>query len=117
MLPASERVAIREMLDAARKILEFMSDRRRRDLDEDEQLSLAVQRLFEILGEAAKKVGPTTRSQASDIKWKEIAGMRDRLAHAYSEVDLNIVWVSVTVELPPLVAALEYLLAASDPTS
>lgn len=115
MLQDKERIALQDMLDAARKAQAFMAGRSRQDLAEDEKLSLAVQRLLEILGEAAKKVTKETRAQASDIKWRKISGMRDKLSHAYSEVDLDIVWATVSDELPPLVVAIEALLAAAGP--
>jgi uncharacterized protein with HEPN domain len=65
----------------------------------------------EIIGEAAKKVSPTTRSRADSIPWQEIAGMRDRLIHAYFDVNLDLLWNTVNDDLPPLIADLEAILA------
>jgi len=103
------------MLDAARKAQRLIAGRRRDDLDEDEQLSLALQRLIEIIGEAAKKVSGETRTLATSIEWAAITGMRDRLIHAYFDVNLNLVWDTVTEDLPPLMAALESLLTTEPP--
>lgn len=111
MLPAEDRVPLQHKLDAARKAQTWSAGRDREALTVDEQLSLALQRLIEILGEAAKKVSEPTRSQAADIPWRAIAGMRNRLIHAYFDVDLDILWNTVVEDLPPLIAALEALLA------
>ena len=79
--------------------------------DADEKLALALVRLLEILGEAAKGVSPDFRDAHPQIPWKLVAGARDRLIHGYFEVDLKIVWEIVTRDLPPLIAELERLLS------
>jgi len=88
----------------------MIAGRDRGDLSVDDQLSLALQRLIEIIGEAAKKVSAETRSKFADIKWAAIAGMRDRLIHAYFDVNLDLVWDTLIDDLPPLITALESLL-------
>jgi len=94
------------MVDAARKAVGFASSRSRGDLDDDEMLALALTRLLEIVGEAAKAVSETTRAQYQAIPWKAIAGTRDRLIHGYFDVDLDIVWQIVSEDLPALIAQL-----------
>lgn len=116
MLPVSDRVRAQHMLDASKKARAMTLERKREDLDTDEQLSLALQRLIEIIGEAAKKVSAETRSRSGEIKWAAIAGMRDRLIHAYFDVNLDTLWDTVTDDLPLLIAALEALLKTDAPT-
>lgn len=115
MLPREDRVRVQHMLDAARKARSLSAGRSRGDLGADEEFSLALQRLIEILGEAGKKVSAPTRSRTTDIPWKAIAGMRDRLIHAYFDVDLDILWDTVTEDLPTLMTALEALLKTEPP--
>jgi uncharacterized protein with HEPN domain len=105
-----DEVRLRHMLDAARKTLDFTNGRSRSDLDTDEQLTLAVVRLLEIIGEAAKKVTAETRRPHPEIPWREIASTRDRLIHGYFDVDLDVVWSIATGDLPGLVASLEAIL-------
>jgi uncharacterized protein with HEPN domain len=62
----------------------------------------AVVRSLEIMGEAAKRMPDEVRRRFARIPWKRMAGMRDKLIHEYSGVDLEIVWAVVTEELPPL---------------
>ena len=79
-------------------------------MDADEKLTLALVRLIEVLGEAAKGVSQTFRETHPEISWREIAGTRDRLIHGYFDVDLNIVWQIVTKDLPALILQLEKIL-------
>jgi uncharacterized protein with HEPN domain len=61
-----------------------------------------VVRSLEVMGEAAKRIPAMIRNKYPEIPWKRIAGMRDKLIHEYSGVDLEIVWEVVQTELPLL---------------
>ena len=60
---------------------------------------------FAVCREAAKRVPQTDRDRASDIPWRLMTGMRDRLVHDYINVRLDRVWSTVTVDLPALIPA------------
>lgn len=107
-----DEVWLRHMLDATRKALSFTHGRSRADLDTDEQLTLAIVRLLEIIGEAAKQVTTETRTAHPEIPWRQIAGTRDRLIHGYFNVDLDVVWSIATEDLPGLVGSLESILGS-----
>jgi len=100
------------MLDAANKAATFMQGRNRKDLDEDEILALALVRLLEIVGEAAKGISEDFRRKHPQVPWRLIAGTRDRLIHGYMDVNPDIVWNIVTEDLPPLIAELQRLVPA-----
>ena len=102
-----DAVRLQHMLDAAKKIAEFVKAKNRKDLDRDEKLAFALIRLLEIIGEAAKGVSDASRKSHPEIPWKEMTGTRDRLIHGYFDVDLDIVWQIVTVDIPKLVTVLE----------
>ncbi len=59
-------------------------------------------RSLEIIGEAAKQVPEDFRNQHPNVQWKSMAGMRDRLIHAYFGVDYEIVWDVVQTRIPEL---------------
>lgn len=111
MCKSEDDVRLRHMLDAARKAVEFTHLGRRADLDTDEKLALALLRLLEVLGEAAKSVSQECQHKHSAIPWRQIAGTRDRLIHGYFDVDLDIVWSIVSSDLPALIVQLESALA------
>ena len=102
---------LRHMLDAAREAVQFIQGKQRSDLDLDHKLALAIVRLLEIIGEAADNVSGDFCEQHPGIPWRKIAGTRNRLAHGYSDVDLDIVWQIITTQLPPLIAQLEQLVS------
>jgi uncharacterized protein with HEPN domain len=71
----------------------------------------AVVKAIEIIGEAVKKISDETRSQYSQIPWKDIAGMRDILVHNYWRIDSRVVWSTVQDGIPLLKTAITELAA------
>jgi uncharacterized protein with HEPN domain len=105
-----DRIRLQHMLDAAREALSFAANRTRPDLDQDRMLVLSLVKDVEIIGEAAAHVTDETQERYSEIPWISIVGMRNRLIHAYFDVDLDRVWDTVIDDLPPLVLELEKIL-------
>lgn len=110
-MPVSDAVRVRHILDAAREASAFVEGRSRSDLDADHMLGLALVRLLEIIGEAARGVSGTLREAHPEVAWNKMAGMRDRLIHGYFDVNLDIVWETVTRDLPLLIAEMEKITA------
>ena len=104
---------LRHMIQSAEAALRFVAGRTRPDLETDEMLLFAVVRAVEVLGEAASKVTSETRAAHGDIPWSAIVGMRNRLVHAYFEIDLDVVWTAATTEIPALLPRLQALAASS----
>lgn len=76
----------------------------------DDKTIFAVIRALEIIGEGVKKIPPKIRERYPEIPWKDMAGMRDKLIHDYHGVKVDIVWITVKEELPPLRPAFENIL-------
>ncbi|MBN2211363.1 MAG: DUF86 domain-containing protein [Sedimentisphaerales bacterium] len=98
------------MFDAVREAIDFSKDKTREDLNNNRQLSLALVRLLEIIGEAANGVSESLRNEHEHIPWKGMAGMRNRLIHGYWDINLDIVWQTIQQDLPLLASQLEVLL-------
>jgi uncharacterized protein with HEPN domain len=98
------------MLDFARKAVQFNKGRRRSDLDSNEMLAMATIHLVEMVGEASRSVSETSREKYPEIPWEQISGTRNRIAHGYIDVDLDIIWTIVTRDLPPLIVRLRRIL-------
>ena len=104
------RVTLAQMLDYAREAGELAQGRERADLDRERMLELAVLRVLEIIGEAATRLPDETRARHPDVPWGSIIGLRNRLIHVYDDVDLDIVWDILTLDVPDLVEKLERML-------
>lgn len=72
------------------------------DFLENETLKRAVVRSLEIIGEATKKIPADVKIKWNTIKWKHMAGMRDRLIHDYMGINYKIVWDVVKNIIPML---------------
>lgn len=97
------------MIDAAEAVRDFIADRTRSSLESDRMLAFALVRAIEIVGEAASKVSAATREAAPEIRWPLIVAMRNRLIHAYFDIDHEVVWKAATEELPELLPLLRNL--------
>lgn len=107
-------VYVGHMVDTANKATEFVQDLTREDFDNNELLRLSLTHLLQVIGEAARRVSPDFRAAHPQIDWKAIVGMRSKLVHDYLNVDEDIVWDTVTNELPSLIEELEKILSSND---
>ena len=107
-----DRWRLQHMIEAAESTQKFISGRERADLGRDQMLVFAIVRAIEIIGEAASKISEETRISHPAIPWKAIIGMRNRLVHAYFDIDASIVWVAVIEEIPVLLGQLKTLAAS-----
>ena len=106
-------IRLKHMLDAAREAVSFTEGNSREDFETDRKLVLSIVKSIEIIGEAARKLTTERRESHTDIPWQDIIGMRNRLIHAYFDINLDTVWDTVTNELPPLIEDLEEIIEGS----
>jgi len=100
-MPNPDIIRVRHMLDAAQEASSFVSDQSRADLDANRMLTLSLVKSIEIVGEAASKVSAAFREAHPEIPWTVIVTMRNRLIHAYFDVDLDRVWDTITAVAAP----------------
>ena len=103
-----------DILNAIDETAEFTADMSYEEFCMDRKTSNAVVRSLEVLGEAVRNVPDVYKRRAPEIPWAKMLGMRNRLIHEYFGVDLEIVWKTVKVALPPLRTRIQTLLAEID---
>ena len=99
----------RSHLTACEKILRDTNGMGYEQFAEQEVIQDAILRNIEIISEAAKKLSDEVKGRFPSIEWKNIAGMRDWLSHAYFRVDTGIVWDVIENKVPELVQTLQAL--------
>ena len=103
-------VLLEHMLEAAREAQAFVCGKQREDLDGERQLQHSLIRCIQVIGEAASRVDPVFKVDHPEVPWMDMIGMRNRLVHAYFDVELDIVWRTSVEELPELIEVLERLM-------
>lgn len=94
------------MREAVETAITMAEDCEREDLDANVMLTMALTRCLEILGEAAAKIGQETRDAYPSLPYVQIIAMRNRLIHAYFDVNLDVVWTTIREDLPALLPVL-----------
>ena len=111
-MPKDDQVYLGHMLDMAQKAIGLLKNKQRGDYDSDEALRLALAHLPQIIGEAASHVSKQCRDSLPRIPWKAVIGMRHKVVHDYMEVNEDVVWGTVTQDLPSLTNELKKIVAS-----
>ena len=98
-----------DILKAARLVVEFKGKLAKKAFLSDIKTQSAILHQLLVIGEAVKRLSEDFRSRHAEIPWLRIAGMRDKLIHAYDAVDLDEVWKTITKDVAPLISFLEPL--------
>jgi uncharacterized protein with HEPN domain len=99
-----------DMLQSAELIMQYTAQCSKNEFINNIQLQDSVIRRLLIIAEAARRVSETTQATLSNISWREINGMRNRLVHEYDDLNLNIVWDVVENEIPILIKTLKLII-------
>ena len=102
---------LQDIINSISEIEEFTKGMDLEAFKKDRKTVNAVLRSLEVIGEAAKRIPVGIRKKYPAVPWKRMAGMRDKLIHEYSGVDLDIVWGVVEHELPPILPMVRSVLA------
>lgn len=110
-------IRLKHMLDSAEAVLSFIEGKTRQQLDTERLLASGIIRELEILGEAAVAITQETKEKFPELPWKQVVGMRNRLIHAYFDIDYDIVWKTICEALPPLVKQLQRVILVLSSTT
>lgn len=99
-----------DILESARMAVSYVEDLTPESFGDDVKCQDSVIRRLEIIGEAAGRVSAETQNKYPDIPWREMKDMRNLLIHEYGDVDIDEVWRTVKIDLPPLILSMEQIM-------
>lgn len=105
----SDKNRIRHMIQAIEQVIEYAQERTLSDIENDTPVQHLFLRNLEILGEAASRISQELRETHPEIPWRDMIDMRNRLIHAYFDIDMNIVWKTIQDALPEILTRLRDL--------
>ena len=108
-----DEVYLKHILDAVSDIEQFTQGISQEEFFRNKEKQYAVLRALEIIGEATKNLSSALKNIYPDVNWRKIAGMRDKLIHAYFGVDLPLVWDTIKIDIPQLEEQAKKILASS----
>jgi uncharacterized protein with HEPN domain len=115
-LKRTHRLYLNDINEAIERIEVYVKDLTFEEFSKNMLVIDAVVRNFEIIGEATKHIPAEIKTDNPLIKWKEMAGMRDKLAHEYFGVNIEILWKTAKNRLPTLKPFVKELLKDTEET-
>ena len=106
-----DKALLLDMLEAAKEVGGYVVSRTRQDYETDGMLRRSVERVVEIIGEAARHVSDGFKRAHPEVPWQKISATRHILAHEYGRIDTEIMWRIVMVHVPEMIVLIEPLLA------
>ena len=105
---------LNDILEAITDIESFIRNVKYEQFKDDRLRRNAVIRSLEIIGESVKSIPEEIKNRYSEIPWKRMIGMRDKLIHAYFGVDYEAVWAVVTQRLPEIKPVIQRIIAETE---
>lgn len=113
-MPRDDKSFLLDMLVAARDAIAYSEGLSYADFERNREKQRAIFNAVQEIGEAASRVTPEFWNANPSIPWRKIVGMRNRLVHAYFDIELDFVWDTVRNDLPALTARIEALTSEAD---
>ena len=110
MPPRNWKIRIGDILECIYRIQRHTQGLEFNEFEDDEKTIDSVLRNLEIIGEASRHVPREIKKRYSDLPWMEMYTMRNIVIHEYHGVNLNIIWQTITEDLPPLIPRLKEIL-------
>jgi uncharacterized protein with HEPN domain len=104
------KIRINDILECIARIQKYTKGMGFDEFESDDKTIDSVLRNLEIIGEASRHVPREVKSKHHDLPWAEMNTMRNIVIHEYHGVNLNIIWQTITQDLPPIVPNLKKIL-------
>lgn len=104
------RIYLEDIVHAIEKIQRYSHDMTAEEFNSSDLVIDAVIRNLIVIGEAARQIPPEIETEYKDIPWQKMRGLRNIVVHEYFGIDNNIVWETITNDLPPLSPMLNAIL-------
>jgi len=108
--PREIQLWLADILTAIDEITRFTEGMTKEEFCENLSIIRAVMMDFVMIGEAVANIPAEVQSKHSDVPWRDMKRMRNKVAHAYFGVNLNIMWTTIQHDLPPLIPQLRAIL-------
>lgn len=105
---------LKDIENSLNKIFKYTQGISYNEFIENDLVKDAVERNFEIIGEAVKNLSDDFRNQYPNIPFKQVAGMRDKLIHDYFGIDYEILWKTIQDKLPQFKSEIDELIKLSE---
>ena len=105
-----DKQALIDILTAIQQTLKYTQSVNRDRLQQDDEKQAAILYRLIIIGEATKRLSGNLRQQFPEVPWKQMAGLRDVVIHDYDELDFDILWNVVYVNLPDILPKIQKIL-------
>jgi uncharacterized protein with HEPN domain len=102
MVLSRDSALLKHIIEETDFLLEHCSELELEEVLEDEVLKRAILRSLEIIGEAVKNLSDEFKNEHTDVDWRKISGLRDKIIHHYFGVDWNIIWDLIRNKIPDL---------------
>jgi uncharacterized protein with HEPN domain len=106
-----DKARLEHILESAKDAISFLGDMTEDELAQNRMVLQAIVRSVEIIGEATSQLTPEFRSKNTHVPWAQIVGMRNRLIHAYFDIDHELVFSTVQADIPILVDQIKHLIS------
>jgi len=109
-----DKQALMDIAIAIQQTLLYAQDINRDNLQENDEKQAAILYRLIVIGEATKRLSNEFRKQYPMIPWRQMAGLRDVVIHDYDELDFDILWNVIHINLPDILPEIQTILKNLD---